>query len=260
MFLSGVLRNGPDALKTHNLMRHLGLIRKSFAVSSSTPGSSPPQQPPQPRARRPPKPDPNASPPPNRIARPPEVPGIEEEDENMFMANGDPYGNATDDRQAASPTPVRRKKSHASSSTRSSRALSPPPPDVIELPVVNFDDQSSKLGKRKPTRRQSGLLTTSMSITTLTPKGYSMEVIPPRPSSPAFGSPLRLEAALQEEEEMNSLIEGDLQDDDEPYEPSTVSVTKRDKKRKSKEKEYEEEDDEAMVIESSRRERDRLTS
>ncbi len=64
---------------------------------------------------------------------------------------------------------------------------------------------------------------------------------------------------MQEEEEMNSLIEGDLQGDDEPYEPSVVSVTKRDKKRKSKEKDYEEGEEE-MVIESSRRERDRRKS
>lgn len=58
---------------------------------------------------------------------------------------------------------------------------------------------------------------------------------------------------------MNSLVEGDLQDDDELDEPLAVSVTRRDRKRKSKEEEYEREETD-VVIESSKRERDRRRS
>ena len=121
--------------------------------------------------------------------------------------------------------------------------------------MSELEDAVTKAGKRKPTRRQSGLLSTSMSITTVTSKGISTEIIPPRPASPAFGSPLRLEAALKEEEE--ALVESHgvhIQDDDESEEPLAVTVTRRGKKRKSKEKEKEDCDAEVAPMDSARSE------
>lgn len=246
-------------------MKHLGLIRKSFNVPSSTPDSSPPQAAPPPRARRP-EPDPNASPPPYRLARPPEIPALMEEDENDFSSPESPRGSADAYNPVSSPTPARRKKSRASSSSSSrqqsagsSRATSPPP--ALDLQMTNLSDQLNKAGKRKPTRRQSGLLTTSMSITTVTPKGYSTEVIPPRPVSPALGSPLRMEAVLQEEAEVLAVVNGRniVDDDDEREEPLAVTVTRRDKK-KSKEKDRDYEEDRDVVVESNRKERKKRSS
>jgi len=65
-----------------------------------------------------------------------------------------------------------------------------------------------------------------MSITTVT------EVVPPRPPSPAFGSPLRREAALEEEEEEVLAVIGGLDGQDE-VEPEIIaqSVTRREKKK-----------------------------
>lgn len=176
-------------------MKQLGHIRKSFHIPHRSTSPEPAVDPIQalPRARRPTL-DPNASPPANRIARPPTIPGIFEEEEEDI---------ADDDDFVPSP-PRRRPKSRPSSSGGSSssrlplpsRATSPPTDDMVE-----FDEQLNKAGKKKPTRRQSGLLSTTMSITTVTPKGYQTELISQRPPSPAFGSPLRRNARLEEEEE-----------------------------------------------------------
>lgn len=149
----------------------------------------------------------------------------------------------------ASPSPPRRKsKSRHSSSSASAGSSSssssrlPLPSRDTSSPVdhdLDFEEQLSRAGKKKPTRRQSGLLSTTMSITTVTPKGYKTEVISQRPPSPAFGSPLRREAGLEEEEEevLATLGTGEHVEDDDEEEPIALSITRRDKKKKSRENE-----------------------
>lgn len=206
-------------------MKQLGHIRKSFHVPhrSSTPESPPPA--PLPRAKRPIV-DPNVTPPAGRIARPPGIPGIfEDEEEDQSEADDLP----------PSPTPPRRKSKPRPLSSR----LPVQSSAVEQAPLPSFDDRLGKSGKRKPTRRQSGLLTTSMSITTLTPKGYTTEIIPPRPPSPAFGSPLRRDAAMDEEDDMLITMQGRGEEEEED-DLIALSVTRRDsRKRKNKERESE---------------------
>ena len=229
--------------QVHSFMKQLGHIRKFSNVPHGLPISPEAQQPPRPRARRP-IPNPDASPPMNRVARAPTVPGIAEDDENGLSSPsslGDsPGADPEDDGGPPSPTPVRRKSKSRASTSRL------PEPSPIDLPTVNFENQL-KSGKRKPTRRQSGLLTTTMSITTVTE----------RPPSPAFGSPLRREAGLREEEEVLAVIRGiDGQDDQEP-EIITQSITRRERKTKTREVERGRESGSELVARERERKRPR---
>ncbi|TCD64180.1 hypothetical protein EIP91_004454 [Steccherinum ochraceum] len=214
----------------HNFVKHLGYIRKSHNIPHGR--SSSPEAQPQPRARRP-APNPETSPQMNKIARAPNFPNIHEDDEANVSSpeNLEPEADAEEDEvDEPSPTPVRKKTKPRSSSSRlplPTRTSSPPPIPTIDAPAINFDEQLTKAGKRKPTRRQSGLLTTSMSIT-----------VTERPPSPAFGSPLRREAALEEEEEEVMAVIGIDREDEEP-ELITQSVVRREKKKRMKEKEKE---------------------
>lgn len=220
--------------QTHSLMKHLGLIRKSFNVSRQT--STTPEPPPPPRARRP-IPNLDASPTVPRLARPPTIPGITEDDENEAIM--------LDEEVVPSPTPQRRKSKPRASMVHAKE----------EVALIQFDEDLNKAGKRKPTRRQSGLLTTKMAVTVA-------EVVTPRPPSPAFGSPLRRDAALEEEDEVIAAIGvPEPMDEDEDEEPTVMTITRRDKKRKQKdpderEKDREKEGDPA-VVESSRRDREK---
>lgn len=67
------------------------------------------------------------------------------------------------------------------------------------------------------------------------------EIIPPRPPSPAFGSPLRRDAAMDEEDDMLITMQGrDEEDEEEEEDLIALSVTRRDsRKRKNKERESE---------------------
>ncbi|KAI0628856.1 hypothetical protein C8Q77DRAFT_1145802 [Trametes polyzona] len=220
---------------THTLMKQLGLIRKSWGVSHSR-SPTPESNPPPPRARRP-IPDPNVSPPPNRLARAPTVPGIMEDDENNASSPEDPDGDAEHE---SSPTlPRKRKTKLRSSSSSSSRlpvpaqkAASPPTVDTVH---IDFEEQLGKSGKRRPTRRQSGLLT-SVSITAVTADSLN------RPPSPVPESPLR--DALEEED-------GAGEPDEDEVEAILQAVTKRREKRE-KESERARERDTDHAIESVR--------
>jgi len=59
--------------------------------------------------------------------------------------------------------------------------------------------------KRKTSRRQSGLMSIDMD-----------KLVPPRPASPAFGSPIRLEAARAEEAEEIAVLSGNFEVEVEP--------------------------------------------
>lgn len=219
-------------------MKHFGLLRKSFNVPhgrSSTPDSPPPLRPQRPVI------NPNGSPPANRIARPPTFPGITEDDETNLSS---PEDVDADEDHVASPSPIRRRKSkpRPSSSRLPVPSRATPPPEA-QAPEMDLEDQIAKPGKRKPTRRQSGLLTT-VSITTVSSNGFSTEVLPPRPPSPAFGSPLRREVGLAEElEETRAVNEGlEVRVDDDEMEVILQSVSKRIKKDKPRERERDEKD------------------
>lgn len=189
------------------MIRSFGSIRKNFNIPS--PKSSSPKKDTLPKARRPVL-NPDASPHVNRLARPPRVPEIFEEDE----AGSD--APAEDGSQ--SPTPVMRRKKPRSTSS-SSRPPVPSPtvsPPMLPLPIVatiqvDINESFIKQGKKRISRRQSGLINVtsssgsgSTSSASSSSKGRGGS--PLRPPSPAFGSPLRRDAGLAEEEEYEALL------------------------------------------------------
>ncbi|KAI0294664.1 hypothetical protein B0F90DRAFT_1755372 [Multifurca ochricompacta] len=198
----------------HNLMKSFGSIRKNFNISSPKPPS--PKREPVPKARRLIL-NPDASPHANRLARPPRFPEIFEEDE----AGSD----ALEEDGSQSPTPVLRRKkprSTSSSSSRlpvSARATSPPSVPTLPMPIVatiqvDIDESILKQGKKRISRRQSGLINVaspsgngSLSSTSSSSRSRAASP-PPRAPSPAFGSPLRRDAGLAEEEEEYVAIHG----------------------------------------------------
>ena len=157
--------------------------------------------------------NPSASPHANRLARPPRVPEIFEEDEagsDALVEDG-----------SQSPTPVmRRKKSRSTPS--SSRAPAPAPivslatspPPIVATIQVDINESLLKQGKKRISRRQSGLINVTSSSSSVSSSSASSssrghDASPPlRPPSPAFGSPLRRDAALAEEEEEYEVILG----------------------------------------------------
>ena len=186
-------------------MRSFGTLRKNFNIPS--PKSPSPKKPSPPKARRPVL-NPDASPHANRIARPPRVPEIFEEDE----ADSD----APVDARTHSPTPItRRKKPRSISSSRplaSAVAASPLPGPALAVPIVatiqvDIDESLLRHGTKRIARRQSGLINVaSSSGSGSSTSSRSRAASPsPRPPSPAFGSPLRRDAGLAEEEEYAAL-------------------------------------------------------
>jgi hypothetical protein len=146
--------------------------------------------------------NPDASPHANRLARPPRVPEIFEEDE----AGSDAL--AEDGSQ--SPTPVMRRKKPRSTSSSSrvpvpAPTVSPPtlPPPIVATIQVDINESLLKQGKKRISRRQSGLINvTSSSGSGSSSSSKGRGASPPlRPPSPAFGPPLRRDAGLAEEEE-----------------------------------------------------------
>ena len=223
-------------LQTHTLMKQLGHIRRSYHVPHKPTSPEPDPAQALPRARRPPPPDPTASPLAPRIARPPTIPGIFEEEEEDAIDDND---------YAPSPSPPRRRSKSRSSNSGAAPSSSRLPllshaPSHTTEDLIDFDEHLSKTGKKKPTRRQSGLLSTTMAITTVTPTGYRTELISPRPPSPAFGSPLRRSAGMDEAEEEAMAVMGATRVDGEEgdeEEPIALSVTRREKMKKRRDKE-----------------------
>jgi hypothetical protein len=219
--------------QVHNLIRSFGTIRKNFNIPSPKPPS--PKKDTLPKARRPAL-NPGASPHANRLARPPRVPEIVEEDE----AGSD----ALVEDRSQSPTPVmRHKKSRSTSSSSSSRApalvpaVSPAtlPPPIVATIHVDINESLLKQGKKRISRRQSGLINVTSSSGSVTSSSASSSsrgrgASPPlRPSSPAFGSPLRRDAALAEEEEEYEVILGQraTNANEEPYLERATSKGKK---------------------------------
>jgi len=190
-------------------MKSFGSIRKNFNIPSPKSPSS--KKEPLPKARRPVL-NADASPHVNRLARPPRVPEIFEEDE----AGSD----ALEEDGSQSPTPVtRRRKPRSTSSSRPhlptpTVPLLPPqnlPAPIVATIQVDINESLLKQGKRRISRRQSGLInvTSSGSSGSASSSSRSCAPSPPlRPPSPAFGSPLRRSAGLAEEEEEYEALHG----------------------------------------------------
>jgi hypothetical protein len=177
---------------TLSLTKHFKFLRHSMDIPQEVP-DSPVSIITLPKATRPtPNPDPNATPNLNKLSRVPTIPGITEDEET----SEDP------------PSPLVQK--HRSSSARQkprlsasklplpSRALSPPPPGSIPQVTPAPIPIEVEMGntKRKPSRRQSGAV-------------QPVEVTE-RPPSPAFGSPIRKNAVLDEDEELASEVPEDM--------------------------------------------------
>jgi hypothetical protein len=147
--------------------------------------------------------NPDASPHANRLARPPHFPEICEEDEDA----------PEDSNRCQRPTPVtHRKKPRSTSSTSQHHVLVRPssPPPILQAPIdatiqVDIDESLLKQNKKHISRRQSGLITigsgnSSSGSTSSSTKSRTASP-PPRAPGSAFGSPLRRDAGLVEEEE-----------------------------------------------------------
>lgn len=147
----------------------------------------------------------------------------------------------------SSPSPVmRRKRSRSSSSATSrlpvpSRASPPPPPPPIVATIhVDVDEHLLVLGKKRISRRQSGLLTVNTTPMAGSSRSSSRsEASSPRPPSPAFGSPARREAGLAEEEEEMAAMNGDIDIAQEDVEEELERTLRKERKRKSKLREIE---------------------
>lgn len=154
-------------------MKHLEHLRQSHNIDSSPP--TPPTLP-SPKARRPvPVANPDVQI--GRLSRPPNVPEIYEEDEPVASSSDSDSGKL--DLFNSRPTSKPR-----SPSARGLRKARPSPPLHIGINTAT---------QRKKSRRQSGILS---------PNANKQSLVP-RPSSPAFGSPIRKAAALAQEDELN---------------------------------------------------------
>ncbi|KJA15189.1 hypothetical protein HYPSUDRAFT_72222 [Hypholoma sublateritium FD-334 SS-4] len=179
---------------SQSLIKHLSYLRDSYDIKPTRPTHPIPSSP---RARRrEPSVDPDSgSPLFLRVARPPNVPGIHEEDE------------PSSDEQQHHASPISKK---TKSKPRLSASKLPLPtrstsPTRAATPMVghqNTEHLSASLHTSKPRktlRRPSGLLeinTEALSV--------------PRSASPAFGSPIRLEAGRAEEAEEYAAIHGEI--------------------------------------------------
>ncbi|KAF9528270.1 hypothetical protein CPB83DRAFT_894534 [Crepidotus variabilis] len=189
-----VLADAEAASQT--LSKHLSCLRGSLHRKGEP---ETPPTPPSPKARRPianPIEDRNS--PPFRIARPPDFPGIFEEEE--------PTASSTEDidKQQSPPRKKTKAKPRLSASKLPLPARGPSPTPVnlgtADTQLVNLSIITATSSKpRKGVRRQSGLLTVNTD---------SLSV--PRSGSPAFGSPIRLEAGLAEEHEEMAAVEGNM--------------------------------------------------
>lgn len=219
-----------------NLTKHLSYLRQSLNIKPNLPHQPAPSSP---RAQKPPiniTTSPNAIQG-NRISRPPNVPGIYEENE--------PYPSSSE-KEEKQPSPTQRKsksKPRLSASKLPLPSRGASPTSSAPPPMVNLLDSDST--KRKPSRRQSGLLTINTNILSV-----------PRAPSPAFGSPIRLEAGRAEEEEELAAINGFVNVDATEPEVQVPTPKKRKSKHKERESEGQKEIVENPVPREKKRERD----
>ena len=134
--------------------------------------------------------------------------------------------DAPEDDRCQSPTLVTRRKklrsiSSVSHPTHVLTRQSSPPPQLLQAPIVatiqvDIDESLLKSNKKRISRRQSGLINVTNAVdsgrsssgsTSSSTKSRTTSP-PPRASSPVFGSPLRRDAGLAEEEEEYEAVHG----------------------------------------------------
>ncbi|KAI6037426.1 hypothetical protein BKA83DRAFT_4176226 [Pisolithus microcarpus] len=208
---------------TSNLSKHLGLLRQSFATTSDPSPNLVSK--PVPKARRPVI-DPHASPVMPRLSRAPNIPRITEDDEVVSEDDEEMNKNPVT-------VPFKSYRSARDRETVSGLSLdahrdSPPP-----LPSpLHVDFMQKQASFRPKGRRQSGLLSVNTNVRTSVQSERSEGLIPPRAASPAFGSPIRRQAGLAEDDEERQaesmLDQGSILVDD------NDSVSKPKKERREK--------------------------
>ncbi|KAL4065069.1 hypothetical protein J3A83DRAFT_4360433 [Scleroderma citrinum] len=211
---------------TSNLSKHLGLLRQSFGTPS---GPSPKlESHPVPKARRPAV-DTNTSPMIPRLSRAPNIPGINEDDE---VASEEEVGDNVNF-AALTLTGHRSERERLKTSTLPvlTRVASPPP---LPTPLhVNLTEKEVSI--RRKGRRQSGLLSVNTNVGSSAESERGEGLIPPRAASPAFGSPIRREAGLAEDDEERKVgsmqAKGSVLVDDNDY---VIKPRKEKKEKRSK--------------------------
>ena len=169
--------------KALNLTKQLESLRQSYNIDISPPT---PPTPPSPKARRPP-PTIYADIQVGRLSRPPNVPEIHEEEEPVLSSSESDSGKPT---SFLSRT-TSKQRSPTSRSLHQAYPTSPP----LHL------DINTATQRKKRSRRQSSLLNPNINEDILAI---------PRPSSPAFGSPIRKAAALAQEDEEVAVVLDEL--------------------------------------------------
>ncbi|KAK0473938.1 hypothetical protein IW261DRAFT_1502364 [Armillaria novae-zelandiae] len=198
------------------LTKHLDFLRQTFDIRQH----SEPPTPSIPRATRRPSPATSSSSPSptNRLSRPPNVPGICEEEE--------PSLTSEEERIAIEnpPSPRRKVKTKprlsASKLPLPSRIASPPP--ILDLSSVNVNSL-----RKKPARRQSGLLTVNIDMV-----NESLQ----RPVTPILGMTKAENEVCEEEEEEEAVYNGLVENVAEEEEETGVKV-KKERRRKYKDRE-----------------------
>ncbi|KAK0186060.1 hypothetical protein F5146DRAFT_1124755 [Armillaria mellea] len=196
------------------LTKHLDFLRQNFDIRQS----SEPPTPSLPRATRRPSPATSSSSPSptNRLSRPPNVPGICEEEEPSLTSEEEQIAIENP------PSPRRKVKTKprlsASKLPLPSRIASPPP--MLDLSSVNVNPL-----RKKPARRQSGLLTVNIDMV-----NESLQ----RPVTPILGMTKAENEVCEEEEEEAAVYNGLVENVDE--EEGAVKV-KKEKRRRYKDRE-----------------------
>ncbi|SJL05049.1 uncharacterized protein ARMOST_08421 [Armillaria ostoyae] len=198
------------------LTKHLDFLRQTFDIRQH----SEPPTPSLPRATRRPSPATSSSSPSptNRLSRPPNVPGICEEEEPSLTSEEEQI------EIEKPPSPRRKVKTKprlsASKLPLPSRIASPPP--MLDLSSVNVNSL-----RKKPARRQSGLLTVNIDMV-----NESMQ----RPVTPILGMTKAENEACEEEEEEAAVYSGLVENVEEEEDTGGVKV-KKEKRRRYKDRE-----------------------
>lgn len=185
-----------------NFAKHLGFLRTTYGISQTTTPSPTPTPPPQPpRVTQRPQPSSPTSP---RLVRPPNVPDIYEEDEPADEGSYPERGS-----------PKRRPKV-----TKIPRMSIPEAPRSLPTPdtdsPIRIDFVVNSLNRKKPSRRQSGIL--------VHPQDRDERKVK-RPLSPAPSSPARHEIDLVEDGDEDAPL-GIVEEDTDIDEVLLVSARK----------------------------------
>ncbi|KAG7086310.1 hypothetical protein E1B28_002274 [Marasmius oreades] len=188
------------------LTKRLSFLRQAFHIAEQAPQSPSPTPP---KATRRPVSQSGSSPTSpvaNKLSRVPTVSKIQEDDELALSSEEEP-GEPNNVKFSSRRGAKTKSRLSASRLPLPSRIASPPPPEASTSSVplqIDFESLPQTTSKRKVSRRQSGLLIdTRMSGYDSAPGASSLSIS--RPSSPAFGSPIRRAAGLAEERDENAV-------------------------------------------------------